>query len=97
MAFRQAWYKNVPVTIANLVKQHMIKIACVNPKCTAKSFLWNELTELKSAHDLTTSKDPHGVRLVVSCMYCGTENVVWVRRSGVKETEVRRGSTREEE
>ncbi len=69
----------------------MIKIVCVNPKCPAKSFLWNELNELESARDLTTSEDSDAVRLVVSCTYCGAENVIWVPKSSVKKDGLKRG------
>ncbi len=75
----------------------MIKITCVNPKCPAKSFLWDERAALKSAQDLVTPETPGEVRLVVSCAYCGAENIIWVRKSSVKEIEVIRGSEREEE
>jgi hypothetical protein len=69
----------------------MIKINCINYRCPGKSFLWNELTELGSSHDLAEQNDPDVVQLVVTCTFCGVENVIWVRKSGVKKTTLKRG------
>jgi hypothetical protein len=69
----------------------MIKIICANPKCPTKSFHWNELTELTSPHDLASPNDDGAVRLAVTCTFCGTENIIWVKKSGIKKTELNRG------
>lgn len=62
----------------------MIKIKCINPKCLTKSFRWNDLSELHSQHDLAEPYEEEAVRIAVSCTFCGTENVIWVKASGVK-------------
>jgi hypothetical protein len=73
----------------------MIKITCVNPRCPGKSFLWNELTELGSPHDLAKQDDPDVVQLIVTCTYCNTENAIWAKKSGIKKGSILRGDNNE--
>lgn len=75
----------------------MIKITCVNPQCLGKSFLWDERDALKSPRDLVPPGTPGAVRLLVSCTYCNAENVIWVRKSGVRDLTILRGGKHEEE
>lgn len=69
----------------------MIKIKCINPKCPTKSFRWNELSELPSQHDLAEPYDEGAIRIVVSCTFCGTENIIWVKALEVRKDKLDRG------
>ena len=53
--------------------------------------MWNERTELNSPHDLANPDESGSVRIIVNCVFCGAENVIWVKKSGVKRSKLIRG------
>jgi hypothetical protein len=59
----------------------MIRIKCINPNCSSptKSFEWDETTELEEGGSLAKPGEEDAVRVLVTCPYCGTDNVVWVK------------------
>jgi hypothetical protein len=59
----------------------MIRINCINPNCSSptKSFEWDETTELEEGGSLANPGEKDAVRVLVTCPYCGTDNVVWVK------------------
>jgi hypothetical protein len=60
----------------------MIRIKCINSKCTApdRIFPWNERPHLESEGNLAEEGDDGAVSFVVTCNYCGTKNKIWVTR-----------------
>ncbi len=59
----------------------MIRIKCINPQCSSptKSFEWDETAELAEGGELARPHEKGAVRLSVTCPYCGTDNLVWVK------------------
>jgi len=60
----------------------MLKILCVNEKCTAPNriFLWNERPYLEADGKLAEEGDEDAVSFVVPCKNCGTKNKIWVTK-----------------
>ena len=65
----------------------MLKILCINEKCTApdRVFSWNERPHLEADGKLAKEGDEGAVSFVVPCKYCGTKNKIWVTK--VRKTE----------
>ena len=75
----------------------MIRVTCINRQCPGKSFLWNELSELGSLHDLAQPNEVGAVRVVALCTYCSTENAIWVKVAGLKKANLTRGRNSDKE
>lgn len=58
----------------------MLRIKCVNTKCTGKSFEWDEKRRLAQGGRVAAPHAEGAVRVVVSCSHCMTDNVVWLLR-----------------
>ncbi len=58
----------------------MIRIKCVNPRCTApeRKFLWDERAHVETGGGPAEPSDPGAVAFVAECPYCGTENKIWL-------------------
>jgi len=58
----------------------MTSIKCVNPKCKSpkKSFDWDESKHLKKGGQIAQPHERDAVRLVVTCPFCQTDNLIWV-------------------
>jgi hypothetical protein len=59
----------------------MVTVKCINPNCSSptKSFEWDETAELVAGGTIAAPHEKGAVRVVATCPYCGTENVVWVK------------------
>lgn len=58
----------------------MLRIKCVNTKCTGKSFDWDEKRRLAKGGNVATPHAKGAVRVVVACSHCMTDNVVWLTK-----------------
>jgi hypothetical protein len=68
----------------------MIRVDCVNARCPEGSFLWNELSEIGSPHDLAEPYEVGAIRVVATCVFCGSDNAIWVREANVRRTDLTR-------
>jgi hypothetical protein len=69
----------------------MIRIKCTNTHCTAPDgvFSWDERAHVEGGGGLAEPGEEGAVSFVAECLYCGTENKVWLKR--VKKENVVRG------
>jgi hypothetical protein len=58
----------------------MLRIKCVNPKCSGKSFEWDESQRIKRGGCVAQPHAEGAVRVVVACPHCKTDNVVWMKK-----------------
>ncbi len=58
----------------------MIHIKCINPNCTAPDGVFEFDDEAIGAAGPSGPKGPSGMRYVIDCPYCGTQNMIWLKR-----------------
>ena len=58
----------------------MLRIKCVNTKCTGNSFDWDERQRLARGGRVAEPHAEEAVRVVVACPHCKTDNVVWMKK-----------------
>jgi len=70
----------------------MVKIKCINPKCTAPNgcFEWDEHTSLEDDGRVAKQGDPGAKSFVVDCPYCGAANKIWLVKINPKDKIVKR-------
>jgi hypothetical protein len=58
----------------------MIRIKCINPKCTAPQgkFPWDDRAHADG--DPAQPGEPGAVAFILECPYCGIENKVWLKK-----------------
>lgn len=58
----------------------MIRIRCVNPKCTApaKTFAWDETGHVGPGGGIAQPHAPGAKSLIITCPYCATEQKIWL-------------------
>jgi hypothetical protein len=58
----------------------MLRIKCVNTKCTGKSFEWDEKRRIARGGRVAAPHAEGAVRVVVACPHCKTDNLVWMKK-----------------
>jgi hypothetical protein len=60
--------------------RYMIRIKCINPKCTAPDGIFEFDDSKIGAAGPSGPEAPSAMRYVIDCPYCGTKNMVWLKR-----------------
>lgn len=59
----------------------MIRIKCINPKCTAPSGIFEFDDSKIGAAGPASLNEPSAMRYIINCPFCNTKNMVWLKRS----------------